>query len=226
MRAMILAAGHGKRMLPLTEHTPKPLLTVKGKSFLEHHLSAFARAGIENIVINLGYLGHKIEKAIGNGHAFNVNVEYSYEDPILETGGGIAKALPLLGTEPFIVVSGDIFTDYPFQQLPKQPLGLVHLVLTDNPPHHPTGDFGLEERQGIHYVIEANTDPLQILFNFAGIAVYRSELFTDCPKGIFPVAPLIRKAIQANKATGEHYAGIWHNIGTPEQLQDCNNQAL
>lgn len=214
MRAMILAAGVGARMRPLTNITPKPLLLVKGKPLIVYHLEALARAGIRDIVINLGHLGDKIEKFLGNGRPFNVNLTYSYENPILETGGGIAKALPLLGVDPFIVVSADIFTDYPFAQLPKNPVGLLHLVLVDNPPHHPQGDFALLDGW-----VGAKEGPL---LNFAGIGVYRPELFRDCPKGIFPVSLLFKKAIANRQVTGEYYQGIWHNIGTPEQLATLN----
>lgn len=210
---MILAAGKGKRMLPLTENMPKPLLKVKGKALIEHHLCAFAKANIRNIVINLGYLGEKIKTFLGSGEQYGVRIEYSDEDPILETGGGILKALPLLKSDPFVVVSADIFTDYPYEGLPRQIKGLGHLVLVNNPPHHAIGDFSLENG-----IVKKDSGPL---LNFGGIGVYRHALFDDCLPGIFPVAPLLVKAIEKGLLTGEHYQGAWDNIGTPEQL---NNQ--
>lgn len=210
MRAMILAAGRGLRMRPLTDHTPKPLLRVKDHPLIVHHIIALAKIGIQDIVINVGHLGHKIVEALGHGESFGVHIQYSYEDPILETGGGVAKALPLLGTEPFIVVSGDIFTDYPFQQLPKAPGKLLHIVLVDNPPHNPKGDFALNAGLVCEYG--------ERLLNFAGIYVYRPEFFRGCPTGGFPINTLLKPAIQKQQVTGEYYQGVWHNIGTPEQL--------
>lgn len=215
MRAMILAAGPGVRMRPLTEHTPKPLLPVNHKPLLVYHLEALARANITDIVINLGYLGHKIKAFLGNGHAFGVNIEYSHEDPVLETGGGIAKALPLLGEDPFIVVSGDIFTDFPFERLPQQLSALGHLVMVDNPPHHLRGDYALTNGK-----VHKTNGPL---LNFGGIGVYTPQLFTGCPTGGFPLVLLYKKAIQEQKLTGEYYKGIWYNIGTPEQLVFLSN---
>lgn len=211
MRAMILAAGRGKRMGFLTENTPKPLLKIKNKPLITHQIESLARAGIKDIVINLGYLGHKIEAALGHGKQFGVSIQYSVEDPILETGGGVAKALPLLGSDPFIVVSSDIYTDYPYEKLPKDPKGLVHMVMVDNPPYHPRGDYAL---------IDGNiAETGRALLNFGGIGVYRPELFTGCPEGIFPLSVLYKKAIQAQQITGEYFQGVWHNIGTPDQLE-------
>jgi MurNAc alpha-1-phosphate uridylyltransferase len=215
MRAMILAAGAGKRMQPLTLHTPKPLLTLNGKPLIVYHLEAFRRAGVTDVVINLGYLGEQIKEALGDGQKWGVSIQYSPEDPVLETGGGILKALPLLEPDPFIVVSGDVFTDYPFEKLPKKISGLAHLVLVDNPPHHPTGDFALEKGR----VVESPGP----LLNFGGFGVYTPALFTDCPTGAFPVSLLFEKAIQAGLITGEYYSGVWHNIGTPEQLVALEN---
>ncbi len=211
---MILAAGYGKRMGPLTAKIPKPLLLVKNKPLISYHLQAMARAGITEVVINVAYLGHKIEAALGQGEQFGVRISYSYEDPVLETGGGIAKALPLLGEEPFIVVSADVFTDFPFKRLPKFPKGLVHLVMVDNPSYHPRGDYAL-----VDGVIAENGNAL---LNFAGIGVYRPELFVDCPTGAFPISLLFKKAMQKQAITGEYYQGLWHNIGTPEQLSLLN----
>ena len=216
MRAMILAAGYGKRMKTLTADLPKPLLPLRGKPLISYHLHAMAKAGIQEVIINLGYLGHKIEAVLGQGEQFGLRITYSYENPILETGGGIAFALPLLGEAPFLVVSADIFTDFPFERLPASPKGLIHMVMVDNPPHHPKGDYALAGDN-----ILENGEPR---LNFAGIAVYRPELFVDCPKGAFPISTLFKKAIQAQRVTGEYYAGLWHNIGTPEQLTELNEQ--
>jgi len=211
MHAMILAAGQGKRMLPLTAHTPKPLLVARGRPLIEHHIVAFAKANIREIVINLGYLGEQIEAFLGNGSQYGVHIEYSKEDPILETGGGVAKALPLLKSDCFVVVSADILTNYPYETLPTAVPGLGHLVLVDNPPHHPGGDFGLQNG-----LVTQGPGPL---LNFGGIGVYRHAFFDECPSGIFPIAPLLVKAIQKGLLSGEYYPGEWENIGTPEQLE-------
>lgn len=221
MRAIILSAGLGKRMLPLTEHTPKPLLKVAGVPLIVHHIKNLSLAGIREIVINLGHLGEKIEQTLGNGSAFGVNLAYSYEDPILETAGGIKKALTsdLLGPDPFIAVSSDLFTDFPFETLPQLPKKLIHMVLTDNPPHHPKGDYALKGEN----VLEKAALPDGSLLNFAGIGVYRPELFEACPEGIYKLPQLFKKAFLSNAITGEYYRGIWYNIGTPEDLQAVNS---
>lgn len=211
MRAMILAAGRGKRMGALTNHTPKPLLLFRNKALIIYQIETLARAGIQDIVINLGYLGYKIAETLGTGKQFGVNIVYSVEDPILETGGGVAKALPLLGADPFIVISSDIYTDYPYEKLPKEPEGLIHMVMVDNPPYHPRGDYALVNGK----ISESGAS----LLNFGGIGVYRPELFEGCPEGIFPLAVLYQRAIQAQQVTGEYYQGVWHNIGTPDQLE-------
>lgn len=213
MRAMILSAGRGERLRPLTDHQPKPLLPLGGKPMMLRHLENFKQAGIQEIVINLGHLGEKIEQWFGNGAQFGLSIQYSYEDPILETGGGIAKALPYLGLDPFLAVSGDVVTDYPFERLVNfSPRGLAHLVLVDNPPHHLKGDYSILEDGTI-----SETKPP--FFNFAGIGVYRPQLFENCPEGAFPLPFLFKRAFLDNAITGEYYSGFWHNIGTFEQLQ-------
>jgi MurNAc alpha-1-phosphate uridylyltransferase len=216
MRAMILAAGRGKRMGVLTDDTPKPLLKIKNKPLIVYQLEALREVGVEAFVINLGYLGHKIAAALGNGAQFGVQIQYSLEDPVLETGGGVAKALPLLGSDPFIVVSSDIYTDFPYKQLPRNPKDLVHLVMVDNPPHHPRGDYALVDGK----ICKTG----ESLFNFGGIGVYRPELFIGCPEGIFSLNLLYEKAIKEQKISGEYYQGFWHNIGKPEQLADLNRR--
>ncbi len=217
MRAIILSAGRGKRMRPLSDHTPKPLLPVAGTPLIVYHLQKFAHVGIHEIVINLGHLGERLEAALGNGSRFGVNIQYAYEDPILETGGGIVNVLSKLGPEPFVAISGDIFTDFPFERLKIKPERLAHLVLVDNPSHHPRGDYALLENK---FVTEIGCP----LFNFAGIGVYRPELFSESPIGAFRLPELFKKAFMNQEITGEHYSGVWYNIGTPEQLAELNNK--
>lgn len=214
MRAMILAAGLGLRMRPLTNHIPKPLVSVGGKPLIVYHIENLSKAGIHEIVINISHLGEKIEQLLGSGSQWNVHLHYSREDPVLETGGGIVKALKWLNPDPFLVVSGDIFTHYPFARLPKEPEGLAHLVLTDNPPFNPKGDFALREGK-----ISLNDPPF---LNFGGIGVYRPELFKDCEEKPFPLPLLFKNACKNGEITGEYYDGIWYNVGTIEQLKELN----
>ena len=210
---MILAAGRGERMRPLTDTTPKPLLKVAGRALIEYHLLHLAEAGMRDVVINLAWLGGQLEQTLGNGQAYGVTIEYVHEgEQALETGGGIFNALPLLGPEPFLVINGDIWTDYPLQQLPTTLTGLAHLVLVDNPSHHPQGDFAISATG--HAVAEATEK-----FTFSGIGVYAPELFATCQAGIFPLAPLLRQAMLAQQVTAEHYTGHWSDVGTIERLQ-------
>lgn len=215
MKAIILAAGLGKRLQPLTHRTPKPLLKVCNKPIIVYHIEALAKAGICEIVINinLAHLGQQIEDYLGNGQQWQVNIQYSKENPALETGGGIYKALPLLGSKPFVAVSGDVLTHFPFERLPKNPSGLAHLVLVDNPPFHPKGDYALING----FVSEVGGS----LLNFAGIGVYRPELFAGCPLGAFRLPSLFKKPMLEQKITGEYYSGFWHNIGTIEDLKQA-----
>ena len=216
MKAFILAAGLGKRMRPLTDHTPKPLLMAGGKRLIEYHIEALVSAGITEIVINHARFGEQIEVALGNGSRYGAKIYYSAEgDHVLETGGGIVKALSLLGDAPFIVVNADVWTDYSFTHLPQQPDGLAHLVLVDNPEHHAVGDFIL--RDGKVYS-EGEGRKL----TFSGIGVYRPELFSACTPGVFPLAPLLRQAMQQERVSGEHYAGRWMDIGTSERLAELD----
>ena len=211
MKAMILAAGRGERMRRLTDRTPKPLLEVGGEKLIERHLRRLAAAGHAQIVINLSWLGSQIRQAIGNGQRYGVEVRYSDEGPTaLETAGGIFKALPLLGSEPFLVVNGDIWTDYPLQPAGLAPGADAHLVLVPNPPQHARGDFALEQGK----ITEGKTDR----YTFSGIGLYRGEFFAGCQPGKFPLLPLLRRAIAAGRLTGEVYRGAWHDIGTPERL--------
>lgn len=220
MKAMILAAGKGTRMRPLTATTPKPLLTVAGKPLIVYHLLSLAKAGIQDIVINTWYLGEQIISLIGSGARFGLNINYSMEDPLLDTGGGIVKALPLLGNEPFIVLSADVFTDFPLQTLPSSPVGLAHLVLTDNPPYHAIGDFSLDK--GRVQLLNGNASNS---FTYANIGVYRPEFFVTAPKqSVFPLGNLLRDHVATNVITGQYYSGLWRNIGTPLELELLNNQ--
>jgi N-acetyl-alpha-D-muramate 1-phosphate uridylyltransferase len=215
MRAMLLAAGRGERMRPLTDTTPKPLLRIGGQMLIEHHIHALAQAGITRLVINHAWLGSQIERALGNGAAYGVQIEYSPEGEAgLDTGGGILCALPRLGAEPFLVVNADIWTDYDFSMLPCEPDDLVHLVMVDNPVHHPQGDFSLVAGR------LAQHGPMML--TFSGIGVYRPELFAGCTECVFPLAPLLRQAMDDGQASGEYYPGTWFDIGTPERLADVN----
>ncbi len=216
---MILAAGRGNRMRPLTDHIPKPLLTVNGKALIVYLLETLSRAGYQRVVINLSYRGTQIREFLGDGRQVGIPIEYSTEgDTPLETGGAIRHALHRLGTEPFLVINGDIFTDYPFTLPP--PLAdqdLAHLVLVDNPPHHPSGDFALTLRR-LH---EGNAARL----TFAGIGWYRPALFADLTPGIFPLAPILRRAIAAGRISGSHYRGRWTDVGTPERLAELQDES-
>lgn len=211
MKVMILAAGRGERMRPLTDTTPKPLLEVGGRALIEHHLTALARAGFRDVVVNVGHLGERIEAALGDGRRYGVEIRYSREDEvILDTGGGIFNALPLLGEAPFLVVNGDVYCDYPYARLPAAPAGLAHLVLVPNPPQHPRGDFALDGTR----VLSEGAPRL----TFSGIGVYRPALFDGCEPGVFPLAPLLRRAMAAGAVSGECYRGEWWDVGTPERL--------
>lgn len=211
MKAMILAAGRGERMRPLTDHTPKPLLSAGGKCLIEYHIEALAQAGFRELVINHAHLGEQIEQKLGDGQRYGVAIQYSAEGQALETGGGIFRALPLLGDEPFLVVNGDVWCDYPYERLRQRTVAWAHLVLVDNPPQHPQGDFVL--RDGRVY------DEEGARLTFSGIGVYHPRLFAQCRPGAFPLAPLLRQAMAEERVSGEHYQGYWSDIGTPERLQ-------
>ena len=212
MKAMILAAGRGERLRPLTDRLPKPLVEAGGKPLIVHLIEALARAGLTELVINLGYRGDQIREALGDGGAFGVRLTYSPEpETALETGGGIFQALPQLG-DPFLVVNGDVGTDYPFARLRACPAGgdLAHLVLVPNPSHRSQGDFAF----GAGRVLPAGDNR----YTFSGIGVYRRELFAGCRPGRFPLAPLLRRAVAAGRVSGEVYLGAWSDIGTPGRL--------
>ena len=216
---MILAAGRGERMRPLTDHTPKPLLKVSGKPLIVWHLERLAAAGFKEIVINHAHLGAQIEAALGNGAPWGLSIKYSPEKTALETAGGIANALPLLGSEPFLVVNGDTFTEIDFAFLHLKINMLAHLVLIDNPPQHLQGDFAIQDG------MLKNTG-IQML-TFSGVGVYHPDLFADIVSGEpAKLAPLLRKAIDNNAATAQYYQGVWHDIGTPERLKNLDESLL
>jgi MurNAc alpha-1-phosphate uridylyltransferase len=212
MKAMILAAGKGERMRPLTLTTPKPLVRAGGVPLIEYHLRALAAAGFTEIVINHAWLGQQIEDYLGDGSRYGVSIEYSAEGEPLETGGGIFRALPLLGDEAFLVVNGDIWTDYDFSVLHQPINGLAHLVLADNPAHHPSGDFSLIGTQ-----VE-DAQPQSATLTYSGIAVLHPQLFDGCTCGAFKLAPLLRKAMADGQVSGERLKGHWVDVGTHERL--------
>ena len=231
-KAMILAAGKGERMRPLTDTCPKPLLQVGGKMLIEYHLEKLAPAGFTSVIINHAYLGHMIETALQNGNRYGLQIQYSPEQLVLETAGGIANALPLLTdadkNKPFAVINADIFCDIDFsilqpvlqamQSNPQQTL--AHLVLVDNPPHHPEGDFFLNSHTG-RLTGSANVDCRKL--TFSGIGVYHPALFANVPPGqAVKLAPLLRQAIASGKAAGAYHPGLWLDIGTPERLQQLD----
>jgi len=214
MKAMILAAGKGERMRPLTLTTPKPLVRAGGVPLIEYHLRALASAGFTEIVINHAWLGQQIEDYLGDGARYGVSIQYSPEGEPLETGGGIFRALPLLGEEAFVVVNGDIWTDYDFSVLHQPIAGLAHLVLADNPAHHPTGDFGLIDGQ------VRDGQPGGANLTYSGIAVLHPQLFDGCAAGAFKLAPLLRTAMAQGHVTGERLNGHWVDVGTHERLAE------
>jgi MurNAc alpha-1-phosphate uridylyltransferase len=212
---MILAAGRGERMRPLTDHTPKPLLRAGGKTLIEHRIESLASAGFRDLVINHAHLGAQIESMLGDGERYGVHIAWSREPgAALETGGGIFQALGLLDSDYFLVVNADIWTDYPFARLNRPIEGLAHLVLVDNPPQHVQGDFALGQGR-----VRVEGAPR---LTFSGIGVYHRDLFRGCRPGRFPLAPLLRAAMQTGQVSGEHYTGTWWDIGTPERLAELD----
>lgn len=218
MKAMILAAGLGARMRPLTNYTPKPLLLVGRKPLIEWHIEKLVAAGIREIVINIAHLGWQIPETLGNGERWNIQIRYSDEqrEGALETAGGIIKALPLLGKQPFLVVNGDIWCDFDFNNLTLKPNDLAQLVLVPNPPHHPEGDFALIDDR----VCNQGTPPL---YTFSGIGLYSPMLFANLPQGKRPLAPLLRSSMMQRRIGGQLYTGDWRDIGTPERLHELDD---
>jgi len=235
MKAMILAAGRGERMRPLTDSLPKPLLPVGEQTLIEHHLRRLQSAGFSEVVINVSWLAELIQQQLGDGSRYGVKIHWSPE-PVgaLETGGALRRALPLLGDTPFLLVNGDVWTDYPFanlRSLELAPQQLVHCVLVPNPPQHPDGDFVLHRGELLDAVPEPMHRPLRepalsdnvagllSRHTYSGIGLYRPELVADHPEGRFPLAPLLKSAIANRRAGGELYNGDWRDIGTPQRLQ-------
>jgi len=216
MKAMILAAGRGERMRPLTDKTPKPLLEVKGKALIVYHIEKLALLGFEEIIINIAHLGYKIPKALGDGSKWGIKISYSDEqkDGALESAGGIVKALPLLGDDTFLVVNGDVFSDYKFN--PDFDLGddLAHLILVNNPEHNLNGDFGLN---GDRVLNTANE-----MYTFSGIGYYSPNLFNSLHVETKALAPVLREKIKQNKVSASLHVGYWHDIGTPKRLKEIN----
>ncbi|MDB6060212.1 MAG: Glucose-phosphate thymidylyltransferase [Verrucomicrobiaceae bacterium] len=220
MKAMILAAGLGTRMRPLTDHIPKPMLLVAGKPLIEHHVQRLVKAGVTNIVINHYYLGEQIENYLGDGERFNCHIQYSREEQVLDTGGGIFRALPLLGTDPFIVINSDAWTDYPLQNLFDKLSGHAYLVLTDNPPQATGENIFLQKDSTLN--MSGNGTRL----TWTGIRVLHPAIFDGCIDGAFPFVPLLKQAMAAGLVSGEYYGGQWLDVGTPERLLEANHFAI
>ena len=215
MDALILAAGRGERMRPLTDRVPKPLLAAGGQTLIERHVHALVGAGVKRLVVNLAHLGQQIEEHLGDGERFGAAIRYSPEPAgALETGGGIVNALPLLRSDPFLVLNADIWTDFDFRELPTDFGGLAWLLLVDNPPQHPDGDFRLHDGR-VHELSAARGTPL----TFSGIGCYRRALFAGHAPGRYPLAPILRAAMGAGMVSGQHYSGEWWDVGTLDRLQ-------
>lgn len=226
MKAMILAAGRGERMRPLTDYKPKPLLEAGGKPLIVWHIEKLVAAGVIEIVINCAWLGHMLRDALGDGAQFGATLHWSAEEPALETAGGIARALPLLGGEPFLVVNGDIWCNWDLRLAAKRAQTLTTqqadawLLLVDNPPQHPRGDFSLDPRG---YVQDGPASASRL--TFSGIGVYRPQLFAGLSgMAPAPLAPLLRQAMRGGRVLGGHHKGQWFDIGTPERLQQLDTQ--
>jgi MurNAc alpha-1-phosphate uridylyltransferase len=216
MKAMILAAGRGERMRPLTDETPKPLIEVNGKALIEYHIESLVRGGIRDIVINLAWLGGRIRDWAETGAKYGINITYSDESPeALETGGGIFRALPLLGDEPFWLVNGDIFSAYSYRERGLADGMLGHLVMIPNPRHHTQGDFSLVNGQMVARAQQTLT--------YSGIAILHPKLFSGCKDGKFPLAPILDTAIKQGTLSGERFDGHWTDVGTPERLAELDH---
>lgn len=217
MRAMILAAGRGERLRPLTDEIPKPLIKVAGTSLIEYHLKNLAHAGIDEVVINTAWLAEKLHQQLGDGTNYGLSIQYSNEGEALETAGGIINALPLLDNEAFLVINGDIWCDFDFSLLPTLDTDIqAHLVLVTNPEHNHAGDFSLQDS-----LIKNTGSPM---LTFSGIGIYRPEFFADQASGILPLAPLIRKKCEARLVSGQIHQGLWTDVGTVERLQELEKQ--
>ncbi|TDF38654.1 nucleotidyltransferase family protein [Alteromonadaceae bacterium M269] len=217
---MILAAGRGQRMSPLTDTKPKPMIEVAGKPLIAYHLERLASLNIRHVVINHAWLGEQICQYVGDGSQWGLNVSFSSEAPALETAGGIAKALPELGSEPFIVINADIWTDFDLDILAKTELrqeDKAHLILVDNPEHHPKGDFSLANGRVLEFKDGES-------YTFSGMAIYRREFFESVPVRPEPLAPWLKHWIAEGKVSGKHYQGKWCDVGTPQRLNTLNEE--
>ena len=218
MKVMLMAAGLGKRMWPLTKQTPKPLLKVAEETLIERHIKRLAEVGFNDIVINLSYLGTQIQQLLGRGEQYGVNISYSIEPECLEVGGGIINALPMLGSDPFLVINGDIWTDYPYEHLLKPQLGAMHLVFVANPEHNPHGDFALNEEGWV--CLEGISQ-----FTFSGIGRYDPEYFRAYPRQKIGLREILEPLVLSGaKVSGECYQGHWFDVGTPERLCTVRQQ--
>ncbi|MFT4629421.1 MAG: MurNAc alpha-1-phosphate uridylyltransferase [Arenicella sp.] len=218
---VLLAAGQGKRMLRLTQNTPKPLLKIGEHALIEHHLIRLREAGFRNIVINLDYLGHQIRQKLGNGERYDVVINYSDESDTgaLETAGGLEHALPLIRSDPFLVVNSDLWTDYPFNNILKPLTGLARLVVVKNPAHNKLGDFSLSKIDSLLQRNESDANS----HTFSGIALYHKAMFTNLASGCQALAPIFFELAQSGRLEGEVYSGQWTDVGTPERLQEIND---
>ena len=233
MKALLFAAGRGERMRPLTDTTPKPLLEVGGKRLIEWHLERLAARGVRDVVINTAHLAEQFPEALGDGSRYGVHIEYSHEGGVpLETGGGMLHALPLLGEAPFLAINADTFTDFDFALLPPEPRGVAELVLVDNPPQHPQGDFGIDANGKL--LPRTDSPGAARALTFAGIGVYRPEILLERQSIIgdaagageapprFSITPLLRAAIARGEIAWRHHCGFWTDVGTPQRLAEVN----
>ena len=219
MKAMVMAAGRGERLRPLTDTLPKPLAPVAGKPLIVYHLEALAKAGVGDVVINLSWLGDLMKAALGDGHDYGLRIHYSEEGPVpLETAGGIFKALPLLGPQPFLVVNGDVWTDIDFSRLALDDAADARIVLVPNPLHNPRGDFALDGAA----VLER--DDARQTYTYSGVGMYRPEFFSGCSPGKFPLLPLLKRAIAARRLYGQLHLGEWFDIGSMERLRELDSR--
>ena len=217
MRAMILAAGRGERLRPLTDQTPKPLLQVAGQSLISYHLQHLSQAGFREVVINTCHLGEQIQAELGDGSNWGLQVQYSVEpENALDTGGGIKQALQWLGNAPFAVINADVFSDFPLARLRAVKCNHAHLIMIPNPEHHPKGDWGLKGGR-----MNPDAEPRH---TFSGISVYNPSFFAEANTGRFSVVPMLVEAARQKQVTGELYKGEWHDIGTIERLNSLNNR--
>jgi MurNAc alpha-1-phosphate uridylyltransferase len=233
MKALLFAAGRGERMRPLTDATPKPLLEAGGKRLVEWHLERLAAAGVREVVVNIAHLAGQFPEVLGDGSRYGVRIEYSREGDIpLETGGGMLQALPLLGDTPFLAINADTFTDFDFAVLPGEPRGVAELVLVDNPPQHPRGDFGIDANGKL--LPRADSQGAMRALTFAGIGVYRPEILRDWRTVVgdaagtqedpprFSITPLLRAAIARGETAWRHHGGSWADVGTPQRLAELD----